>query len=402
MHRFYLSAALSTVLLLTSTACTTQRFTEDKELDITRMEGSKASEASLCDDKRGRDILKRARERERLLLDLAKVKSPAAEMSPYGESMLKRPGKKENLDELTRAFLIVGFSKMQLRRASVEAQAAEAANSSNSTAKKAAGPSLEEELTEKGVDLLVELRKNPFLQSAEIYSIILQALQKHSEVLRQSSAESVHSILLEKLAEWQNLETSYQAFLNPNQTPTESTADPVVPVLTPTPAPAADAAAPAPVDPASPAAATPLPTESGTKTNAGTEVAPPAPTTPSEDLSSKPVPELLEKVQKFVEQNKYQEAITALKSIPKDSERAADVQAKIKEVCNKAVHELRAKAAKAFQSAMPVADSQIRRKYLLEAQKYLDTALSVYGEADQINVVKENLSVVNKNLENLK
>ncbi len=424
---------LVALLLFSSLTSCAHKFFEEKESET--KDSSKLSEPSLCSDKKGRELLKRARERERLLIDFGKVKSPTAEMSIYAETLLKKKWKKENHDDLSRAFLIMGLSKLRLQKAGLSTSGSNpsAGNAQvlDNAQTPANGPSLslEDELAEKSVDLLLEIRQNPFLQSSEIYDIILRSIQKDSATLRESSAQSLHSILLERLADWQNLESSYQVFFNPSLPATEFPTPGSIPSQeAPTAAsPAQNAAviplatalptAPVPTSaaPTSPASSDPLTEKpAANSADAAKNAAQvPTPTGKSESgpvaassVAAVPAPssnsEILERVQKLMEQNKFLEALTALKGISPDYERYAEVQTKIKDVCNRAVHELRTKAAKAFQSAMPVTDSQVRRKYLLEAQKYLDTAIASFGEAEQIQVVRENLNIVNKNLENLK
>ena len=78
-----------------------------------------------------------------------------------------------------------------------------------------------------------------------------------------------------------------------------------------------------------------------------------------------------------------------------------EAQEKIKEASNLAVQDLRRKAAKAFQSSIPVADRRARSAYLEDARKYLQAALDLYPQADQIPTVQQNLNVINKNLDSL-
>ncbi|MCX6130965.1 MAG: hypothetical protein NTX25_18145, partial [Proteobacteria bacterium] len=74
---------------------------------------------------------------------------------------------------------------------------------------------------------------------------------------------------------------------------------------------------------------------------------------------------------------------------------------KIKVYSNRAVQDLRQKAAQAFQNAMPVADDRAKLAYLKQAKDLLELALKEYPTADQLDTVRENLAVITRDLSGL-
>ncbi len=71
---------------------------------------------------------------------------------------------------------------------------------------------------------------------------------------------------------------------------------------------------------------------------------------------------------------------------------------KIKIYSNRAVQDLRQKAAQAFQNAMPVADNRAKAAYLKQAKELLEQALKDYPVADQLDTVRDNLAVITRDL----
>lgn len=95
---------------------------------------------------------------------------------------------------------------------------------------------------------------------------------------------------------------------------------------------------------------------------------------------------------------KFRESIALLQKISNESPQYGASQEKIKEYSNSAVRQLRKLAAQAFQSSTPVSDLTAKAEYLKSARRYLETALDEYPEADQLSTVRENLSVINRDL----
>lgn len=111
--------------------------------------------------------------------------------------------------------------------------------------------------------------------------------------------------------------------------------------------------------------------------------------------------EVFVQADELVSQGKYYDAIELLKKVDSSHLQYGTVQEKIKNTSNLAVHELRQKAAKSFQASLPVADKKARHAYLVDAKKYLEEAIEKYPQADQIQTVKQNLEVIQKNLATL-
>ncbi|MFK7871698.1 MAG: hypothetical protein AB8C84_00810 [Oligoflexales bacterium] len=109
-----------------------------------------------------------------------------------------------------------------------------------------------------------------------------------------------------------------------------------------------------------------------------------------------------EQAQKVAESGQYQEAIRMLENLAQSSPgHKVMAQAKIRDICNRAVQELRQQAATAFQNAVPMSNEQARTRYLKSAQEHLQQALTLYPEAENLETVRENLAVINSTLERM-
>ncbi len=108
---------------------------------------------------------------------------------------------------------------------------------------------------------------------------------------------------------------------------------------------------------------------------------------------------ILRRASLMAARGEYKEAIDLAARIEGEDPLFGSAQEKIKEFSNMAVQSLRQKAAQAFQSALPVSDKETKAAYLLEAQGYLEEAISNYPNADQLNTVRENLKVISQDLE---
>ena len=100
-------------------------------------------------------------------------------------------------------------------------------------------------------------------------------------------------------------------------------------------------------------------------------------------------------------QGKYQQALATLTSIDHRSPLVQIAQEKRIEISNQAVQDLRKKAALAFQKAGPISDRRTREAYLQEAHNYLKQALTLYPQAENLNVVKDNLTTIARDLRKL-
>lgn len=109
--------------------------------------------------------------------------------------------------------------------------------------------------------------------------------------------------------------------------------------------------------------------------------------------------EAIKKAEDLIAQSRFLESISLLRTVREDSIVWSGARSMIKEASNKAVAELRRKAARAFQSAIPVTDTKARSVYLLEARKYLLSAIKNFPDSDQLSTVEQNLKVIDKNIE---
>jgi outer membrane protein assembly factor BamD (BamD/ComL family) len=109
----------------------------------------------------------------------------------------------------------------------------------------------------------------------------------------------------------------------------------------------------------------------------------------------------LREAQSLIDRASYQEAIQRLQLFTQDNPFYPLAVDKAKIAKNLAVHDLRKKAATAFESSLPVGDPKAKNAYLKEAEGYLEQAITLYPDAEQIETVKENLNVIKKNLAQL-
>ena len=101
-------------------------------------------------------------------------------------------------------------------------------------------------------------------------------------------------------------------------------------------------------------------------------------------------------------QGEYQDAIKKIATLDKRSPLFQIAQEKLIEISNKAVHDLRKRAALAFQKAGPITDRSTRAAYLNEAKTYLEQALTLYPQAENLHTVKSNLVIIVRDLDKLR
>ncbi len=103
---------------------------------------------------------------------------------------------------------------------------------------------------------------------------------------------------------------------------------------------------------------------------------------------------ILVRAEKLQGQQEYKGAIKLLEKVTSNDSDYVLSQAKIKEISNAAVQQLRKKAADSFQKSSKTNDRQTKISYLTEAQNYLKEAISQYPVSDQIQTAKENYRVI--------
>lgn len=110
---------------------------------------------------------------------------------------------------------------------------------------------------------------------------------------------------------------------------------------------------------------------------------------------------LLAKADELIAQGRYEEVVQLLRKVDKSNVFYTAAQEKLIDACNQAAQRLRSQAAAAFQSAIPVADRRARMEYLTQAEEYLQKALTQFPEAEQSETIRQNLDVIQKNLQAL-
>ena len=222
---------------------------------------------------------------------------------------------------------------------------------------------LENLAKERQINIADALVENPMLHAYGIAKQVFQAVSKPGTT--PAYRAEIVSALKNQASQWQTLSSDLDQ-------PAEGDAG-VPPVA------AVTADAPAPV----PAAAN----------DAGQ-----APPDPADLHASDSV---LGEAQALSDRGDYKGAIKKAQSVDKDSPLYGAAQDKVKDFSNRAVQDLRKRAAQAFQSAMPITDKKARSQYLQQAKTYLEEALTNYPQATQLPIVRDNLRVISKDLDRL-
>ncbi len=240
-------------------------------------------------------------------------------------------------------------------------------------------PSLEQISETRNIDLAAALENNLLLRSNDISNLALEALENSQNTPEFNN--SIRSILGRRVAVWQQLENKVDVrsdapkLKNLNSEPTEfETAEDLAPADT------------------NPAANDP---SNSTQQNAMTEEN-------AEPLYLSPDDQDLAAIQRLIDEGETNLALKKLRQIPKSSPMYAGARSKLKQISQQHVRELRAKAAQAYQNALPVADRDLKITYLEEARKYLEQALKTYGDSDDSDTIRSNLSLITDEIEQLK
>ena len=98
----------------------------------------------------------------------------------------------------------------------------------------------------------------------------------------------------------------------------------------------------------------------------------------------------------------YQDALKRLESLDQSSPLHQIAHEKRTEISNKAVHDLRKKAAIAYQKAGTISDMSTRIAYLNEASTHLRRAINRYPNAETLATVKSNLATISAALQKLR
>ena len=249
--------------------------------------------------------------------------------------------------------------------------------------------SLDSLLSDSGFSFKRELDANPFLQNYIFADLALRAAYQNQDT-SSSSVTEMKTAVKEKAAQWANL---YDKMNNITHPMMPSTTPQATSSTEPSQPPAIAALPALPVVENPPPSSTPQGEINQNNT--------------SNPISNNPTlmdPEadLLRNANELVEKNQFKNAITMLKRIDATSKFYQDVKVRIKIISNKAVSDLRTKAARSYQSAIPITDLKVRATYLTEARNFLVRAVEDYPDSDQLEAVKQNLATIDKSLQVMK
>jgi hypothetical protein len=239
----------------------------------------------------------------------------------------------------------------------------------NQKADNTAGLSLEKTFQDLEVDLAAAIRRNPALKNHDSLLLAKQLLThtKNSAVFN----VNVNAAIRERASDWPDV------LAEEVPAPSSATPAPVPGDVTPLPGTAAN-----PEAPADAAAAVP-----------------PVPADANAALDLMGSDTLLIAAQKLADKREYKAALDHVTRIKKEDPFYAQAQEKQKLFSNRAVKDLRQKAAEAFSNAAPLNDTRAKGNYLKQAKNYLEQALKDFPMADQLDTVRENLDAVNRDLE---
>jgi hypothetical protein len=223
--------------------------------------------------------------------------------------------------------------------------------------------SMEKQFKDLSIDLAVNFNQNSHLKNLSTLALLKTLLDHTSN----SAAfnQSLQAIIDVEAHKWAALQKSAPAAESP-----ETPGDPVPPIapvaVAPNPSPDASAIGSSEVH------------------------------TAGSDLKRSDA--ILMQSQKLADKGEFKQAIEQASRIDGRDPFFDQAKEKIKVYSNRAVQDLRQKAAQAFQNAMPVADNRAKAAYLKQAKDLLEQALKEYPTADQLETVRENLAVITRDL----
>jgi|GEM_PF-1898253 len=108
--------------------------------------------------------------------------------------------------------------------------------------------------------------------------------------------------------------------------------------------------------------------------------------------------EILLDAEILANQKSYQAAIKRVAMIGAESPFYGEAQDKIKSFSKGAVQELRQKAARAYQSSLPISDRVAKVNFLKQAKQYLEEAIANYPNVEDVATVRDNLAMIEREL----
>jgi hypothetical protein len=111
--------------------------------------------------------------------------------------------------------------------------------------------------------------------------------------------------------------------------------------------------------------------------------------------------QLLTTAQELAAKDQIEKAITTAKMIPENSEAYTVALQNIKIWSDRASQNLRKQAAQQYRASSSTPDATGKKVYLSKAQTLLEEAISKYPDSSNLDTIKENLEIINKELNNL-
>lgn len=226
--------------------------------------------------------------------------------------------------------------------------------------------SIEQITTNIGLSFGFEIQRNPFLQNHDVLTLTLKSLELNKE--SPSFMVEIHEIIANKMVQIFQIQEKFAVFDFLIKEKDEKILQEGSPII-----------------------------DGGNKKNSKLQSS-----LPYHFIGSDNEEETLKKSVKLITQGLYEEAISLLRTIRKDSTLYSDANSKVIDAANKAVKSLRRNAADAYIKSQHLPDKQAAREYLKEAQDYLEKAISNFPEADDLDKVTENLNTIKITLDSLK
>jgi hypothetical protein len=238
--------------------------------------------------------------------------------------------------------------------------------------------SLQSKTQEKGLDLIEALSINPYLKGRAVYLMAHDALQKGGN--SSGFVQNLYSVLRKETSDWEQFATT---LAGTTQSPNAATT-----------ATLPSSASNARVDAKPP---TPSPTVTSPNMN-------PDQVNASSSGLAEPSAEgaqILAKAQELAAKEQIEQAILAAKKIPENSESYSAARQNIKIWSDRATQDLRKQAAYQYRASSATNDPSGKRVYLGKARSLLEEALTRYPESSNLETIKENLEIINGELNRL-
>ena len=234
---------------------------------------------------------------------------------------------------------------------------------------------MEARCREKGVDCISAFASNPHLQNHAIYNMAWDASRQpgNSPLFLQN----LGTVLKSELEAWGELARKMGLDVQP-VTPTTTNATPAVA-----------------------AEGTGINPDAASDKKPDTALAPEGLTANLGEADNAAAAQTIAKAMEFAGKDDYEKAIAEARKVPQGAESYLAAQENIKNWANKAVQDLRRQAANQYRSSSSTNEASGKKAFLGKARAHLQNALTKYPEASTLDTVKENLEIINKELERL-